>query len=173
MQCAEIHLEIALIKVNQSFRKNTKGYVPDQSAVGGRIAGSFTLIQWKFSFTPRLHALPDFVQFWQFGSPSSHFRWRSLHVKHPVLTLFGFFASRAVSAAALEQGESAAVIWVLFESSKLPTRLLFDWYKPDKRRRFAGGLACSASKLNKLYSSFVDTEATGAAEEGERLEKLR
>ncbi len=44
----------------------------------------------KFSRIPRLHLRLDFLQFWQLGKPSSHFKCLSRHVKHPVLTRLGF-----------------------------------------------------------------------------------
>ena len=63
----------------------------------------------KFSRTPRLHGRFDFLQFRQSGRPSSHFRWRSRHVKQPVRTRFGLAAAAAaiavvsvVAAASLE-----------------------------------------------------------------------
>jgi hypothetical protein len=39
-----------------------------------------------------LHFRFDFLQLRQLGRPSSHFKCRSRHVKHPVLTRFGFGA---------------------------------------------------------------------------------
>ena len=50
------------------------------------------MISMKFSRTPRLHFRFDFLQLWQLGMPSSHLRWRSLHVRHPVRTCFGLLA---------------------------------------------------------------------------------
>lgn len=66
-------------------------YEPDQSAVGGIIGGDCTVVSMKFNRTPLLHTLLDFLQFWQFGNPSSHLRCLSLQVKHPVRTRFGLF----------------------------------------------------------------------------------
>lgn len=46
----------------------------------------------KFNRTPRLHVLLLLRQLLQCGIASSHLRWRSRHVKHPVRTLFGLLA---------------------------------------------------------------------------------
>lgn len=54
----------------------------------------------KFNRTPRLHFLFDFLQFWQIGAPSSHFRCLSRHVKHPVRTRLGLAAAEDVTSAA-------------------------------------------------------------------------
>jgi hypothetical protein len=35
----------------------------------------------------------DFLQLTQSGTPSSHFKWRSLHVKQPVRTLLGLLSA--------------------------------------------------------------------------------
>lgn len=50
----------------------------------------FIWISIKFRRRPRLHSRAPFLQFTQSGTPSSHFRCRSLHVKHPVLTRLDF-----------------------------------------------------------------------------------
>jgi hypothetical protein len=63
-------------------RRNT----PDHSAVKARRGGSFTWISRKFSRIPRLHSRLLFRQLLQSGTPSSHLRWRSRQVKHPVRT---------------------------------------------------------------------------------------
>ena len=70
-----------------------------QSSVGGVIGGVRTVVSMKFSRTPLLHGRLDFLQFKQSGKPSSHFKWRSLHVKQPVRTRFGLAAAAAAIAA--------------------------------------------------------------------------
>jgi hypothetical protein len=52
--------------------------------------GSLTWTSIKFNRTPRLHSRLLFLQFMQSGAASSHFKCRSRHVKHPVLTRFDF-----------------------------------------------------------------------------------
>jgi hypothetical protein len=74
--------------------------LPFQSAVGGIIGGFLTVVSIKFRRTPLLQTRLDFRQFWQFGRPSSHFKWRSLQVKQPVRTRFGLLAAAAAPSAA-------------------------------------------------------------------------
>ncbi len=74
--------------------------IPFQSAVGGIIGGFLTVVSIKFRRTPLLQTRLDFRQFWQFGRPSSHFKWRSLQVKQPVRTRFGLLAAAAATSAA-------------------------------------------------------------------------
>ena len=65
-----------------------------QSCVGGsRYGGAVHRVSMKFSRTPLLQSLFDFLQFRHIGVPSSHFRCRSRHVRHPVRTLLGFDVS--------------------------------------------------------------------------------
>ena len=61
----------------------------------GKNGGSLTCVSMKLSRTPRLHILLDFRQFTHSGRPSSHFKCRSLQVKHPVRTLLGLASSVA------------------------------------------------------------------------------
>lgn len=76
------------------------------SAVGGSSTGGlFIVVSMKFSLTPLTHGRFDFLQFWQIGFPSSHFKCLSLHVKQPVRTLLGLFSGAARSVA---PGVSAA-----------------------------------------------------------------
>lgn len=63
--------------------------------------GVCTVVSMKLSRKPRLQMRFDLRQFWQFGRPSSHLRWRSLQVRHPVRTRFGLFAAADGSGAAL------------------------------------------------------------------------
>jgi hypothetical protein len=107
--------------------------------VGGRIAVSLTSIQWKLSFIPRLHILPDFLQFWQCGNPSSHFKCRSLHVKHPVLTLLGFLAPACELSptATAGLGESITVMCICVGAvgaGPISVRMYEDCGLPGERR---------------------------------------
>lgn len=90
--CAKFSKVIDKIGMLQAF-------IPFQSAVGGIIGGFLTVVSIKFRRTPLLQTRLDFRQFWQFGRPSSHFKWRSLQVKQPVRTRFGLLADAAASAA--------------------------------------------------------------------------
>lgn len=83
---------------------------PAQSAVGGTIGGDLTCVSMKFNRTPLLHVLLDFLQFWQTGSPSSHFKCLSRQVRQPVLTLLGLLGAAAESAATLGEDSSSFVI---------------------------------------------------------------
>jgi len=49
----------------------------------------------KFNRTPLLHSLLLFRQFIQSGTPSSHFKCRSRHVRHPVRTRLDLVAGAA------------------------------------------------------------------------------
>lgn len=69
----------------------------------------------KFNRTPLLHTRLDFRQFWQFGRPSSHFKWRSLQVKHPVRTRFGLLAAAVAEvASAASAAPSLTGICIVF-----------------------------------------------------------
>lgn len=103
------------------------------------MAGSLTSIQWKLSFIPRLHVFPDFLQFWQCGNPSSHFKCRSLHVKHPVLTLLGLLgpAAELSPVATAEPGESTIVMCICegaVWAGPASPRVYGDWGVPGGRR---------------------------------------
>jgi hypothetical protein len=96
-------LEIYYAKFSKVINKvgMLPAFIPFQSAVGGIIGGFLTVVSIKFRRTPLLQTRLDFRQFWQFGRPSSHFKWRSLHVKQPVRTRFGLLADAAASAASV------------------------------------------------------------------------
>jgi hypothetical protein len=51
--------------------------------------GATVWVSIKLRRTPRWQTLPDFRQFWHRCSASSHFKWRSRHVRQPVRTLRG------------------------------------------------------------------------------------
>lgn len=53
--------------------------------------GRSTHVSMKLRRTPLLHVRLLFLQLLQCGMPSSHFRCRSRHVRHPVRTLLGLF----------------------------------------------------------------------------------
>lgn len=74
------------------------------------MGGDWTWVSIKFNRTPRLHTLFDLRQFWQCGSPSSHFKCLSLHVRHPVRTLFGLFAAATADASAATLEPPAAFV---------------------------------------------------------------
>jgi len=123
MLCASIHPGIGLqyvsSKDNKTVQKSRCMHSPDHSTVGGMYGGSFTWTSIKFSRTPRLHSRLLFLQFMQSGAASSHFKWRSRHVKHPVLTRFdldGADVGGALLSTGLDVGPSAHVVgeWMLF-----------------------------------------------------------
>lgn len=64
------------------------------------MAGFLTWVSIKLRRTPRLHSLLLFRQLLQSGKPSSHLRWRSRHVKHPVRTRRDFPAAAPAGGAA-------------------------------------------------------------------------
>ena len=67
------------------------------SRVGAFCGGPWQLVSMKLRRRPRLHWRFDLRQFWQMGAPSSHLRWRSRHVKHPVRTRFGLDTTAAAA----------------------------------------------------------------------------
>ena len=89
----------------------------------------------KLSRTPRLHNLLDFRQFTQSGTPSSHFKCLSRHVKHPVRTLLGLDGTTVVTGGTVDPLTSArppVVSTIIF-----PVDFDFD-PPPDAFNRFAG-----------------------------------
>jgi hypothetical protein len=92
------------------------------SRVGAFCGGPWQFVSMKLRRRPRLHWRFDLRQFWQMGAPSSHLRWRSRHVKHPVRTRFGL---ETTAAAASGKGTSplpvGAVIEVVYPC-RLPAR---------------------------------------------------
>lgn len=70
------------------------------SRVGAFCGGPWQLVSMKLRRRPRLHWRLDLRQFWQMGAPSSHLRWRSRHVKHPVRTRFGLDTTAAPASGA-------------------------------------------------------------------------
>jgi hypothetical protein len=67
--------------------------IPFQSLVRGMMGGSSVRVSMKFKRTPYTQIRLALEQFWQMGNPSSHFKWRCLQVRHPVLTRFGLLAA--------------------------------------------------------------------------------
>jgi len=65
------------------------------------MAGFLTCVSIKLRRTPRLQSLLLFRQLLQSGKPSSHLRWRSRHVKHPVRTRRDFPAATPAGGAAV------------------------------------------------------------------------
>lgn len=96
----------------------------------------------KFNLTPRLHCRLLFLQLLQLGKPSSHFKCRSLHVRQPVRTRFGFDASPSFSPSPL-----ASVLGL----SRGPTLMTFlAGFDPDELGaflRFFGGAMFSGVTL--------------------------
>lgn len=80
----------------------------DHSTVGGMYGGLLTCTSIKFSRTPRLHSRLLFLQFKQSGVPSSHFKCRSRHVRHPVLTRLGLLVATGVAAVGEDMSSAAA-----------------------------------------------------------------
>lgn len=90
----------------------------------------------KLSRTPRSHSLLDFRQFTQSGTPSSHFKCRLRHVRHPVRTLLGREGTTVVETpfpVLLDSGFSPGSFTIIVEVSRN-----FD-AAPTAFRRFAGG----------------------------------
>lgn len=73
--------------------------------------GNWHCISMKFKRKPRLHKRLDLRQFWQLGRPSSHFKWRSRHVKHPVRTRLGLLAAATCSGPVLPLGTVMRPPW--------------------------------------------------------------
>lgn len=61
------------------------------------LGGRSHQVSMKFSLMPLLHSRLLLRQFWQLGHASSHLRWRSLQVRHPVRTRFGLLLSPLLS----------------------------------------------------------------------------
>lgn len=95
-------------RYSDAISRDSSWNITSQASVGGVIGGSFIVVSIKFRRTPRLQSRFDFLQFWQSGTPSSHFKCRSRQVKHPVRTRFGLAAATA-AAAATSAGTVAAV----------------------------------------------------------------
>lgn len=77
------------LRQREAFQMEPRVTLPDHSTAGGSSRGGFlTCVSMKLSRTPRLHSRLLFRQLRQSGKPSSHFRCRSLHVRHPVRTRF-------------------------------------------------------------------------------------